>query len=183
MRTTASLSVLLLSLACAAAATAQAGAPSPQTQAPASECTPEKPAEARRHKAVKAEPRLGEKISGYPKWGNFLLMTASGGLQPAYDVRYDGVHYTVATDQDRKVIEYVSTGDPAFRTPEGLAAGDTLERVLAAAAGAVVSRERGWAFHVRLPSGWSAAFTQGRSMTEGELPPSARVCFFFKRQH
>jgi hypothetical protein len=178
------LSVLLLSLACAAAASAQAGAPAPQTPpAPASECTPEKPGEARHYKAVRVEPRLGEKISGYPKWKNELLMTASGGLDPSYEVSHGGVHYTVATDQDRKVIEYVSTGDPAFRTPEGLAAGDTLERVLAAAAGAAVARERGWAFHVRLPSGWSAAFTQGRSMTEGELPSSARVCFFFKRQH
>jgi hypothetical protein len=156
-----------------------ASCPGASAQTPASTCKAEKPGEGR-YKVVKAEPRPGEKISGYPKWKNVLTMTASGGIQQSYEVRH-GVHYTVATDS-AKVIEYVSTSDPAFRTPEGLAAGDTLEKVLAAAKSEVV-REPGWAFYVRLPSGWSAAFVQGQSMTEGELPASAGVCFFFKREH
>ncbi len=160
------------------AASAQKGAA--RKKPPASECAAEKPGGGRRYKAVKDEPRLGQRVSPDPRRHLDLLMTASGGLQPSYDVSHGGIHYTVATDNDETVIEYVSTRDPAFRTPEGLAAGDTLGRVLAVSK-SEVRRERGWAFHVALPSGWSAAFVQGESMTDGELPPTARVCFFFKR--
>ena len=188
MITTRRMNRTLLSLVCLFAVAASCG-PAARAQKgararkppPASECVAEKPNEGR-YKTVRDEPQLGAKVSRFPKAESDLLMTASGGLQPSYDVRHGRIHYTVATDQDRKIIKYVSTRDPAFRTPEGRAAGDALAKVLAAAKSEVV-RERGWAFHVRLPSGWSAAFAQGESMTDGELSPSARVCFFFKREH
>lgn len=150
-------------------------------QTPASTCVAEKPNEGR-YKTVKVEPRLGEAISGYPKWKRVMLMTSGASSRKAYEVRYGGIHYTVGTERDSDVVKWVSTSDPAFRTAEGLAAGDTLAKVLAIA-GKEVSREPGWGFHVELPSDWSAAFVQGPSMTDGELQPSAKICFFFKREH
>jgi hypothetical protein len=178
----------LLSLLCLAAASgrygpaapAQTGAAAQQQPPPDSTCEPETP-NARRYKVVKVEPRLGEKISGYPKWKREMIMASGGDTRKSYDVRYGGINYTVGTHRTSDVIKWVSTHDPAFRTPEGIAAGDTLEKVRAVAE-TEVGAEPGWAYHARLPSGWSAAFVQGRYMTEGELSPTAKVCFLFKRE-
>lgn len=176
MKTTRAKTRLLAALLCAAALGSAASG-----QTPESTCRPETPDEARRHKVVRTEPRLGEKISGYPKWKRVMVMASGGDTRKSYDVRHGGIRYSVGTHRESDVIKWIATSDPAFRTPEGLAAGDTLERVLAVAETGVAP-EPGWAFHARLPSGWSAAFVQGKSMTEGELPPTARVCFFFKRE-
>ena len=185
MRTTGRTTRTLLSLVCLAAAAASygPGAPAqtgaaPQTP-PASTCEPGRP-KSRRYTAVKVEPRLGEKISGYPKWKRVMVMASGGDTRKSYDVSYGGINYTVGTHRESDVIMFIATHDPAFRTPEGVAPGDTLEKVRAVAE-TEVGAEPGWAFHARLPSGWSAAFVQGKSMTEGELPPTAKVCFLFKR--
>ncbi len=179
MKTTGAKTRLLAALLCCAAAAAHGAAAFGQT--PASTCTYETPEQARRYKVVKAEPRLGEKISGYPKWKREMIMASGGATRKSYDVRYGGIHYSVGTERESDVIKWVATSDPAFRTPEGLAAGDTVDKVRAVAV-TEVGAEPGWAFHARLPSGWSAAFVQGQSMTEGELSPTAKVCFFFKRE-
>src|SRR5687767_11601294 len=90
--------VLLCAAASGAAASAQTGASAPQPP-PASTCVPEKP-NARRYKVVKAEPRLGEKISGYPKWKRVMVMASGGDTRKSYDVRYGGVNYTVGTHRE-----------------------------------------------------------------------------------
>ena len=179
MKTTGAKTRLLAALVCYAAAAHGAVA---FGQTPVSTCAPSKPNE-RRYKVVRTMPRLNERISDYPKWKRVMVMAGGATTRKSYEVNYGGVNYTVGTERESDLIKWVSTHDLAFRTPEGLAAGDTLEKVLAAAAGSEVSREPGWAFHVELPSGWHAAFVQGQSMTEGELPPSAGVCFFFKRDN
>ncbi|HEY0170754.1 MAG TPA: hypothetical protein VGB98_07005 [Pyrinomonadaceae bacterium] len=177
MKMTGAKNCLLAALLCCAAAHGASGV----GQTPASGCAPSKTS-GRRYKVVKAMPRLGERISGYPKWKREMVMAGGATTRKSYDVCYGGVRYSVGTERESDVIKWVGTHDPAFRTPEGLAAGDTLEKVLAAAK-TEVSAEPGWAFIVYLPSGWWAAFVQGPSMTEGELPPSAGVSFFFKRDN
>ena len=175
---------LLAALLCAAAsgavaATAQTGA---ATQPPPASTCERSKRNTPRYKAVKHMPRLDEKISGYPKWRREMVMAGGATTRKSYEVSYGGVNYTVGTERKGDVIKWVSTHDPIFRTPEGLAEGDTLEKVLAVAK-SEVQREPGWGFFVELPSGWYAAFVQGPSMSEGELPPSAGVCFFFQRDN
>jgi hypothetical protein len=110
-----------------------------------------------------------------------LLMTASGGLQPSFEAEFEGLKFTVCTaDYKSKRISFISTTDKRFRTDEGVAVGDTLQKILETSRGEVIN-ERGWAFFVRLKSGWNAAFVQGYEMTEGELLPEAKVAFLFKR--
>ena len=127
---------------------------------------------------LKNEPEIGMKLP-FKRRSTSLLMTGSGGLEPAYEVEHEGSEFTVCAYEDR-LIHHVSTNDPRFRTPEGIAVGVSLKEVLELSKGKLV-REPGWAFFVSLKSGWNAAFVQGESMTEGELSPDAKVRFLFKR--
>jgi hypothetical protein len=128
-------------------------------------------------KPVKREPRIGDKISGYPK-STYLLMIRSAQTDPAYDVSYQGKNFTVTAND--KIISYISTTDGGFKTPEGIGVGDTLEKVLSLPQRKLI-REPGWAFYVYLESGWYAAFTRGEYMTEEELSPTAMVKWLFRR--
>ena len=127
---------------------------------------------------LKSEPELGMKLP-FKRRSTSLLMTRSGSLEPAYEVEHEGLEFTVCAYKDM-LIHHVSTKDPRFRTPEGIAVEVSLKEVLDVSKGKLVE-ESGWAFFVSLKSGWNAAFVQGESMTEGELSPDAKVRFLFKR--
>lgn len=133
--------------------------------------------EAPRRFKLKSEPAVGMKLP-FNRRSTTLLMTGSGGLEPAYDVKHNGLEFTVCAHKDM-LIHYVSTNDPRFLTPEGIAVEESLKRVLETSNGKLI-KEPGWAFYVSLKSGWNAAFVQ-ESMTEGELLPEAKVRFLFKR--
>lgn len=109
-----------------------------------------------------------------------LLMTASGGMEPSFEAEYEGIKFLVAIGYESRRISFISTTDNRFQTGEGIRIGDTLEKVLETSKGEII-KEPGWAFFVRLKSGWNAAFVQGAEITEGELPPGAKVSFLFKR--
>jgi hypothetical protein len=134
--------------------------------------------EAAKRVKLKSEPEIGMRLPTKPR-PTRLLVTGSGGVEPAYEVEYRGVEFTVCAYRDM-LIHHVSTSDTRFRTPEGIAVRDSLRKVLEVSKGKVV-KEPGWAFFVRLESGWGAAFTQGESMTEGELAPDAEVSFLFRK--
>ena len=128
-----------------------------------------------------AMPELGDKLPvKRKKTSGALLMTGSGGLDPSYRVEFDGIGFTVATGYKDNIISFISTMNKGFKTSEGIAVDDTLKKVLETSQGEVIT-ERGWAFYVKLKSGWRAAFVQGYEMTEGELSPDAKVAFLFKR--
>jgi len=96
-----------------------------------------------------------------------------------HEAKIAGVAYSVAVDDDNRLI-FISTDDPRFQTPEGLSVDSTLEQVLATGARQPIA-EKGWAFHTRLPSGWSAAFVSGPGKTDLEPRPTSKVAWFFKR--
>jgi len=122
-------------------------------------------------------PALGD-LYPIPQSSNHL-MTASAQLWPYREVRIEGVAYDIASNREGRVA-YIGTSDPAFKTPEGLSVGSTLEEARATGAKPPWP-EPGWAYHTELPSGWSAAFTVGPEMTGGPLEPGAKVVFFFRR--
>jgi hypothetical protein len=134
--------------------------------------------EASKRFKLRSQPELGMKLP-FNRRLTTLLMTGSARLEPAYDVEHHGLEFTVCPYRDM-LIHYVSTNDPRFITSEGIAVGESLKRVLEISKGELIT-ESGWAFYVSLKSGWSAAFVQGESMTEGELLPDAKVNFLFKR--
>jgi len=129
--------------------------------------------------ALKEEPRLGSRLAGGVRSSSILLPISPSRMYPSYEVSYDDIEYTICVNGNR-IINYISTETPDFRTPEGIAVGNTLEKVLEVSQAKLV-KEKGWAFVVPLKSGWKAAFIQGASMTEGELAPNAPVIWLFKR--
>jgi len=122
-------------------------------------------------------PSLGDRFP-LPKSAHYL-MTASAQLWPYKTVRIEGIGYDIASDRKGHVA-YIGTSDKAFKTPEGLSVESTLTQVLATGAEAPWP-EPGWAYHTKLPSGWSAAFVVGPEMTGGPLRPDSKVAFFFQR--
>jgi len=112
---------------------------------------------------------------------SFEMMIASAQAWPYEEVLISGIKYGVAVNKTTGKVAYVSTQDSKFKTPEGLSVGATLEQVLATGAEKPWG-EPGWAYHAKLPSGWSAAFIVGRGMTDGPLQPTSKVSWFFKRR-
>jgi hypothetical protein len=130
---------------------------------------------------LKDAPELGDKLPLKKSVkSSELLITGSGGFAPSYEVEYKGIKFTVTAGKDKR-ITFIDTTDINFKTTEDIAVGDSLQKVLKASPDEKLVRERGWAFFVRLKSGWNAGFVQGREMTEGELSPDAKVAFLFKR--
>ena len=109
------------------------------------------------------------------------LVISSSQISDQIYVFYEkGIKYTISLDKQNK-INYISPEDKKFISPEGLHVGDTLKQTLAVTSHSSI-KERGWAFYVRLPSGWNAAFTQGPTWTEGELKDTTIIKWFFKRK-
>lgn len=147
--------------------------------APCGEARPQarKKEDASKRFKLKSEPNVGMKLA-FRRNSTDLRMTSSGSLAPAYEVEHEGLEFTICAYKD-KLVHYVDTDDPNFRTPEGITAGESLKNVLEISKGKLI-REPGWAFYVRLKSGWNAAFLQGYA-TQGELSPDATVSLLFKR--
>ena len=146
------------------------------------------------------EPKVGMRLPEMPSIMGVALGTPSGPakikggevygtgpLEIGYPAEWSGISYMI-TINDERVITSVSTHDPKFRTPEGLAIGDTAEKVLQAGAGPV---EKGSEHHftVRLPSGWHASFSQVDydaqdrliEAKDATLRPSTRISGFSQR--
>ena len=102
-----------------------------------------------------------------PKFDTQLLVN-SAQYYPSREVKLDGVTYQHAFRDS--VLLHRTTNDPNFRSPEGLAVGDSLPK------GECVN-EPGWGTYVRLPSGWNAsAYCDG-----GCDCGSTEIQWFFQR--
>jgi hypothetical protein len=122
--------------------------------------------------------KLPEKIIEESE-SNLQLMTSSGSFHDSYMVVVKDVVYDVAINQD-SIIVFIGTSDTNFRTPEGIKVGTPLSKVLSLTQEKLFE-ERGWAYHVRLPSGWRAAFTVGHTMTDNTPSEDEPVKWLFKR--
>ena len=110
-----------------------------------------------------------------------LLTSSSSINSEAYTVYENGIKYVISVDKNKE-INYISTMDKNFMSPEGIRVGNSLQQVLNVADSKNINKEFGWAFFVKLPSGWSVAFTQGKTVTEGKLKNIAEVKWLFKRK-
>ena len=102
-------------------------------------------------------PELGQVMPCHADMSRKTVI-ASADIASGCEVVFDGIKFFVATT-DLGSVEYISVSDPRFVTKEG-----------------------GWGFHAKLPSGWEAAYAQGATMTDGELSKYASVQWLFKRK-
>lgn len=102
-----------------------------------------------------------------------------GSISEMYSISRNGVQFLASLD-DRSLVSYIETRSPDFITPEGVRVG-LMFHDLPAERQLQLRKEPGWAFVVPLASGWNAAFTQGDTMSEGQLAADATVEWLFKR--
>lgn len=137
---------------------------------------------------LKALPAIGEKLTP-PEPSRFMTMASPSQLYESYLVAVDGVVYELGVDREG-LVRFISTGDPQFRTPEGLKAGDSLAAVRVFAT-EKMRVEGGWARYIPLRSGWNVVIAlrgEGDALSRvvpdtGEAEPGdGSVNFFFRRQ-
>jgi hypothetical protein len=119
--------------------------------------------------AIHQEPQIGIEIAGYPK-----SLSPSKKWNTIYQVEFSGIKYSVTVNPKQLIVRII-TGDSAFKTSEGIAIGDSVEKVLAFAKSPLAQRE--CAQTIRLGSGWDAYFDV---LPDGRLIPDARVVTFGK---
>jgi hypothetical protein len=137
---------------------------------------------------LEALPAVGEKLVPKPET-SFMVMTSPSQLYESQLVEVGGVVYELGIDKQERV-QFISTSDPRFRTPEGLKIWDSLAAVRVFAA-EKMQVEGGWARYLSLSSGWNAVIVihaEGDALSgvvpdTGEAEPGdGYVSFFFRRQ-
>jgi hypothetical protein len=133
-------------------------------------------------------PRIGMRVDNPPPACTHTIAGASQ-TWPNYATKVDGVEYSIGIDDDgdeKDLIRFISTTDPAFAPPEGLRIGASPAEALKAAPGQEIVLENGWGNYVRLPSGWMAFIDDSNppedlNLGTRPLGPNARVTMFFMR--
>ncbi|MBE0551397.1 MAG: hypothetical protein IH619_03345 [Ignavibacterium sp.] len=123
-------------------------------------------------------PELNDFFENNSQSENFLL-TSSGQFSKAYVVICNNIKYSIAVNDSNKII-YISTSDSNFVTLDNIRIGST-QKDFSSFDSSLVYKENGWAYFVKLQSGWNAAFTEGESMTNEPLTRDSKVSFFFKK--
>ena len=104
---------------------------------------------------------------------NLIVLPAPSQMWPAYGWSHDGVEYQVAVDHDG-LIKFISTHSSQLKMPSGAYVGMTLLD-FRAAVDVNLERIQGWGWSAELPSGWSAVFYCGETMTACEPRTSSRI--------
>lgn len=107
------------------------------------------------------------------------LLTSHSNFAPTYEITIDGIMYTIAINEQKKII-YIDTIDPNFKTEEGFCMKTTFKEIFATTN--QIKKEPGWAFYIPLKSGWNAAFKISRSESESKPQDNDTAICFFKRQ-
>ena len=107
-----------------------------------------------------------------------MVMTSPSQFRKQYKIKFNDIEYSVCPDGDGLIV-HISIRSPISKTLEGVRVGDALTKVQNITNSKIETRS-GWTFVVPLPSGWNAAFVQGKSLTEGKLNNNSKVTFLFK---
>jgi len=125
--------------------------------------------------AIRELPAVGEQLATpLPKSKTFVLASPSQ-IYDSHKMTADGIVYTLGVSREG-VLRYLETQDESFATPDGVSIGMRLED-LERSFGSPILNEPGFAYFVRLPSGWNAAFYD----LHGNMPPNATVSLLFQR--
>jgi hypothetical protein len=110
-----------------------------------------------------------------------LIQVSSVQFDEAFECQIDDVHYDLGIDANGR-ISYISTQNKYVKTPEAISVGSKLNDIMEALDAKLI-KIPGWAFYVKLPSGWCAAFTIGKFATEGKLNQKSKVKWLFKSKY
>jgi hypothetical protein len=108
-----------------------------------------------------------------------MTLVSSGQMLPYEIIRIAGCNFNLVT-RGKDTI-YLSTNDKRFQTPEGCKVG-TKYSELPNDIQSELSREPGWGYYYKLPTGWSLGFCEGSSCTDNYPQKNSIVKWIFKRQ-
>ncbi|HXT62887.1 MAG TPA: TetR/AcrR family transcriptional regulator [Pyrinomonadaceae bacterium] len=128
-----------------------------------------------KYEEISQEPRPGIKAEGYPKGAN--KKPAPREMLTVFLVVFKGVEYHVFVDADQ-IIQRITTSDHHFKTPEGVAVGDTATSVKPLAQ-ATPANPCGYS--LELASGWIVDFGSNSEAANGSLSDDATVKSFSMR--
>jgi hypothetical protein len=106
------------------------------------------------------------------------IMISPAQFQQEWVWRFDGVDYMIGVD-DRGTVQYLATRSTKVVTHEGVHVGQSFSDVGRIESMHVVAWP-GWGYVIELPSGWSAAFFVGSSMTDREPVAEDAVAMLFR---
>ena len=112
------------------------------------------------------------------KYTSNRILISSSETVPGVLVVYNMNFYILGVEKN--VVVYIYTDDPIFCTDENLKIGSTLVEVYNKTQ-YELRKDRGFAYYIKLPSGWNAAFAEGSYNTNNEPKYNSKVKWFFKR--
>lgn len=131
-------------------------------------------------------------IVGLPTIGDTLLLTSEVQLKYPFQIAFrngsstDSVfeyvidhHQFLLTQNPKGLVNFIATDDTLVVTPEGVHVGLPIHEVSQLVEREII-KEPGWAYHIKMTSGWYAA-THVSPESLDSLSPSARIGFLFKR--
>ncbi|MBS1755511.1 MAG: hypothetical protein JST34_15835 [Bacteroidetes bacterium] len=108
-----------------------------------------------------------------------MTLVSSGQMSPYTTIKIDGCDFDlVANETD---TTYLATNDKKFQTPEGYKVGTKFSELPKNIQGDL-TKEPGWGYYYKLPSGWTLGFCEGNSCTDNRPNNSSKVKWIFKRQ-
>jgi len=108
-----------------------------------------------------------------------MTLVSSGQMSPYTTIKIDGCNFDLVTRDNDTV--YLATNEIKFLTPEGYKVGTKFSE-LPKDIRDELTKESGWGYYYKLPSGWTLGFCEGNSCTDNYPQNSSKVKWVFKRQ-
>jgi hypothetical protein len=108
-----------------------------------------------------------------------MTLVSSGQMSPYTIIKINGCSFDLVTSDNDTI--YLATNDKKFQTPEGYKVGTKFSELPKDIQGEL-TKEPGWGYYYKLPSGWTLGFCEGNSCTDNFPKNSSKVKWVFKRQ-
>lgn len=107
------------------------------------------------------------------------ILISSGQISKSKAVKINTVNFDVVLKNKDTV--YIQTTESKFVTEEGISVGKKFSE-LPKNIKQSLTKESGWGYVYKLPSGWSIAFCEGNSCTESYPKADSKIKWIFKRK-
>lgn len=108
-----------------------------------------------------------------------FILVSSGQISKSKTVKINNLNFNLVLD-DKDTV-YLQTTESTFVTKEGISVGKKFSE-LPEEIKQGLTKEDGWGYFFKLPSGWSIAFCEGNSCTERYPNANSKIKWIFKRK-
>ncbi len=109
-----------------------------------------------------------------------LLLTSAGQLTPCIEITENRITYQATTDSVNR-INFLTTSDSIFSTPERLKINMTYGEIKKLVANNSESYETGWGYIMPLKSKWNCMFLDEYILSNSKISDTCKAKAFFKR--